>query len=217
VATLVAEFGEDHSRFPAASSVLAEAALASVTCQSGSSRRVGFRRAANRNLRAVGQQWILTAIRISPWTRTTYDAARARGQSHSRAVRSVGARWARILWRCWHDRCAFDLVLDRRVVLAARRAGLSEGVCLVHFTRNAQDLVPRSARSMLATAVRPILDQPAASPGPNSAESSTASVRASPAVADLLRNAEDELLTHLTVPESHRRQIPGPPGASARS
>jgi hypothetical protein len=39
--------------------------------------------------------------RVSPWTRAAYDAARARCQSHRRAVRSVGARWVSIVWRCW--------------------------------------------------------------------------------------------------------------------
>lgn len=119
VATLCSEIGEDRTRFPSPASLLAEAGLAPVTRQSGSSRRVGFRYAANRHLRAAFGQWMLTAIRISPWTRIAYDAARARGQSHSRAVRSVGARWGRILWRCWQDRCAYDPALDRRVQLAA--------------------------------------------------------------------------------------------------
>jgi len=118
-ATLVAEIGEDRSRFPSSGSLLAEAGLAPVTRQSGSSRRVGFRYAANHHLRAAWGQWMLTAIRISPWTREAYDAARARGQSHSRAVRSVGARWGRILWRCWQDGQAYDPALDRRVQLAA--------------------------------------------------------------------------------------------------
>jgi transposase len=119
VATLIAEIGEDRARFPTAGSLLAEAGLAPVTRQSGSSRRVGFRYAANHHLRATWQQWMLTTIRISPWTRDAYDAARARGQSHSRAVRSVGARWGRILWRCWHDGCPYDPALDRRVAMAA--------------------------------------------------------------------------------------------------
>ena len=118
-ATLLAEIGEDRSRFPSPGSLLAEAGLAPVTRQSGSSRRVGFRYAANHHLRAAWGQWMLTAIRISPWTRAAYDAARARGQSHSRAVRSVGARWGRILWRCWQDRCVYDPALDRRVGMAA--------------------------------------------------------------------------------------------------
>jgi transposase len=118
-ATLLAEIGEDRSRFPSPGSLLAEAGLAPVTRQSGSSRRVGFRYAANHHLRAAWGQWMLTAIRISPWTREAYDAGRARGQSHSRAVRSVGARWGRILWRCWLDRQTYDPALDRRVEMAA--------------------------------------------------------------------------------------------------
>jgi transposase len=119
VATLIAEIGEDRSRFPTPGSLLAEAGLAPVTRQSGSSRRVVFRYAANHHLRAIWNQWMLTAIRISPWTRAEYDAARARGQSHNRAVRSVGARWGRILWRCWQDRVTYDPALDRRVPVAA--------------------------------------------------------------------------------------------------
>jgi len=118
-ATLLAEIGEDRTRFPSAGSLLAEAGLAPVTRQSGSSRRVGFRYAANHHLRAAWGQWMLTAIRISPWTREAYDAGRARGQSHSRAIRSVGARWGRILWRCWLDRQTYDPALDRRVAMAA--------------------------------------------------------------------------------------------------
>lgn len=80
--------------------------------------------------------------------------------------------------------------------------------CRVHFTRNAQDLVPRSARSMVATVVRSIFEQP-----------DEASARAQlrrvadgleprfPAVAALLLEAEADLLVHFTFPEPHRRQI----------
>lgn len=118
VATLIAEIGEDRARFPSAGSLLAESGLAPVTRQSGGSRRVSFRYAANHHLRAAWQQWMLTAIRISPWTRDAYDEARSHGQSHSRALRSVGARWCRILWRCWQDGVAYDPALDRRTALA---------------------------------------------------------------------------------------------------
>ena len=40
--------------------------------------------------------------------------------------------------------------------------------CRVHFTRNAQDLVPRSARSMVASAIRSIFEQPDEAVGPRS-------------------------------------------------
>ncbi len=80
--------------------------------------------------------------------------------------------------------------------------------CRVHFTRNAQDLVPRSARSMVATVIRSIFEQP-----------DEASARAQlrrvvdglaarfPAVAELLIGAEADLLVHFTFPDAHRRQI----------
>jgi putative transposase len=86
--------------------------------------------------------------------------------------------------------------------------GASWQRCRVHFTRNAQDLVPRSARGMVATAIRSIFEQP-----------DEASARAQlrrvvdglavrfPAVAELLIGAEADLLVHFTFPDTHRRQI----------
>jgi putative transposase len=86
--------------------------------------------------------------------------------------------------------------------------GASWQRCRVHFTRNAQDLVPRSARSMVATVIRSIFEQP-----------DEASARAQlrrvvdgllerfPAVAELLVRAEADLLVHFTFPDTHRRQI----------
>jgi putative transposase len=80
--------------------------------------------------------------------------------------------------------------------------------CRVHLTRNAQDLVPRSGRSMVASAVRAILEQP----DEVSARDQCGRVIAMfeprfPAVARLLADAESDLLAHFTFPESHRRQI----------
>ncbi len=61
--------------------------------------------------------------------------------------------------------------------------------CRVHFTRNAQDLVPRSARSMIASAI--VLE----GLWPRFA-----------AVAKLLADAPD-LLAHFAFPETHRAKI----------
>ncbi len=80
--------------------------------------------------------------------------------------------------------------------------------CRVHFTRNAQDLVPRSARSMVASAIRAIFEQPDEA----SARDQCGRVIATfeprfPAVARLLADAEPDLLAHFTFPDGHRRQI----------
>jgi transposase-like protein len=80
--------------------------------------------------------------------------------------------------------------------------------CRVHLTRNAQDLVPRSARSMIASAARSVFEQP----DEQAAREQFGQVIDSleprfPAVAKLLLDAEADLLAHPSFPETHRRQI----------
>jgi transposase-like protein len=106
-----------------------------------------------------------------------------------------------------------------RLVISDDHAGLVKAIreqllgsgwqrCRVHLTRNAQDLVPRSARSMIASAVRSIFEQP----DERSAREQFGQVIDSleprfPAVSRLLLDAESDLLAHFTFPETHRRQI----------
>jgi putative transposase len=106
-----------------------------------------------------------------------------------------------------------------RLVISDDHAGLVKAIreqllgsgwqrCRVHLTRNAQDLVPRSARSMIASAVRSVLEQP----DERAARVQFSSVIDSleprfPTVAQLLLDAESDLLAHFTFPETHRRQI----------
>lgn len=102
-ANLLAEIGEDRDRFPTAAALLAEAGLAPVTRSSGKMTRVRMRRACNTRLRDTFNWWAYTLKRIDPPTRQRYLDALDRGQHAHRALRGVGSRWARILWRCWQD------------------------------------------------------------------------------------------------------------------
>ena len=80
--------------------------------------------------------------------------------------------------------------------------------CRVHLTRNAQDLVPRSARSMVASAVRMVIEQPDGMSAREQLDRVIDSLRPRfPAVAELLTSAEAGLLAHFAFPEPHRRQI----------
>jgi len=45
--------------------------------------------------------WMVVVSREDPWSKAIYDDYRAHGHSHYRALRGLGARWLRILWRCW--------------------------------------------------------------------------------------------------------------------
>ncbi len=106
-----------------------------------------------------------------------------------------------------------------RLVISDDHAGLVKAIrehllgsgwqrCRVHLTRNAQDLVPRSARSMIASAVRAVFEQP----DERAAHEQLGRVIDTleprfPTVARLLADAEPDLLAHFTFPETHRRQI----------
>lgn len=80
--------------------------------------------------------------------------------------------------------------------------------CRVHLTRNAQDLVPRSARSMVASAIRMVIEQPDGMSAREQLDRVIDGFRPRfPAVAELLTRAEPDLLAHFAFPDSHRRQI----------
>jgi putative transposase len=96
------------------------------------------------------------------------------------------------------------------LVRAVRQELLGSGWqrCRVHFTRNAQDLVPRSARSMVASAIRSMFEQPDGASAREQLDRVIDSMaRPYPRVAELLTAAEPDLLTHFAFPEAHRSRI----------
>jgi transposase len=115
-AVLLAEIGEDRGHYPTPGTLLAEAGLAPVTRSSGRSHRVRFRYAANTRLREAVMWWSYNSIKESAWAADAYQQARDRGQHHYRALRGLGARWTRVLWRCWTTHTSYDP--DRHVKTA---------------------------------------------------------------------------------------------------
>ena len=86
--------------------------------------------------------------------------------------------------------------------------GASWQRCRVHFTRNAQDLVPRSARGMVATVIRTIFEQPDEAAAREQLRRAVDGLEARfPKVAALLIEAEADLLVHFTFPDTHRPRI----------
>jgi putative transposase len=96
------------------------------------------------------------------------------------------------------------------LVKAVREQLLGSGWqrCRVHFTRNAQDLVPRSARSMVASAIRAVFEQPDERSAREQLDRVIDGMPAGYAkVAELLADAEPDLLAHFAFPEAHRSRI----------
>jgi hypothetical protein len=49
-----------------------------------------------------------------PWAQTYYRAHRAKGQSHACALRCLGQRWLKILWKMWQTRSPYNEALHTR-------------------------------------------------------------------------------------------------------
>ena len=108
-AQILAELGEDPERFPAEDQLAAEAGVAPVTYTSGKHRGVVFRFACNKRLRRAVTCFADNSRHQSPWARSVYARARARGCDHPHAVRILARAWIRVLWRAWQDGRPYDV------------------------------------------------------------------------------------------------------------
>jgi len=107
-ATLLAEIGDDRGRYPTAEHLAADAGMTPVAVESGRKKVACFRRGCDHRLRAATGTLADATRHHHPWAHDRYAAARARGHDHSRAIRTVGRSWTRVLWRCWQDGIAYD-------------------------------------------------------------------------------------------------------------
>jgi len=111
---LLSEFGQDRERFPKAEAIQCYAGTAPVTKQSGKSRVVRIRRGCNKFLRAALHLWADLSRHQCAWAQAYYQAKRRQGQSHACALRCLGQRWLKILWKMWQTRTAYDEALHMR-------------------------------------------------------------------------------------------------------
>lgn len=88
-ARVLAEIGDDKTRFADARALKAFAGAAPVTRASGKSRYVHARRAKNDRIAAAGYVWALAAVRHDPLWDQRYRARRAAGDRHVAALRKM--------------------------------------------------------------------------------------------------------------------------------
>jgi len=105
---LLAELGADRSVFADSEALQCFAGAAPVTYQSGSKRRVLFRRACNPTLRATVHLWADRSRMTSPWAEAYYRQKKEQGMGHAAALRCLAMRWLKILWKMWMERKPYD-------------------------------------------------------------------------------------------------------------
>lgn len=115
---LLAEIGDDRARFDTAEGLQCHAGTAPVNYQSGQVRKSHIRRACSRVLRTTVHLWANLSRARCPWAEAYYQQKKAQGKSHACALRCLGQRWLKILWKMWQTRTRYDADLHQRNQLA---------------------------------------------------------------------------------------------------
>lgn len=111
---LLAECGTDRTRLDSPQALQCLAGVAPVTRQSGRQRIVTRRRACNRSLLAAVYLWAKCSRKKCVWAQAYYDRKIKEGKSHAAALRALGDRWLKILWKMWQTRTPYDEALHTR-------------------------------------------------------------------------------------------------------
>jgi len=105
---LLSEIGSDRGRYGDAQSLQCMAGTAPVSYQSGQIHKVNLRRACNKHLRHAVHLFADKSRAQCAWAETYYKALRARGKTHACALRCLGQRWLKIIWKMWQTSTPYD-------------------------------------------------------------------------------------------------------------
>ncbi|HET8852342.1 MAG TPA: IS110 family transposase [Ktedonobacteraceae bacterium] len=105
---LLAEWGDDRSRYADANSVQSLAGTAPVPFQSGNYAKAHKRFACLKPLRNALHQFAWQSTLQEGWARDYYQRKRAEGKTHSMAIRALANIWVRIIYRMWVNKTRYQ-------------------------------------------------------------------------------------------------------------
>ena len=115
---LLAEWGDDRTRFDSAEEPGALAGTSPTPYQSGKFSQPRFRWSCVKDFRYALHLFAWESTFSEPWAREYYDAQCKRGKKHHGAVRALANVWVRIIFAMWKNHKPYD----REVFLAAQSA-----------------------------------------------------------------------------------------------
>jgi transposase len=120
---LLAEIGDDRTRYQDASSLQALGGTAPVLFQSGMYSKAHRRLGCIKPLRNALQQFAWQTTQSEPWARDYYQRKRTEGKSHTVAIRALANVWVRIIFAIWlHHQCYETATFEQAQQQHARRA-----------------------------------------------------------------------------------------------
>lgn len=107
-ARVLAEIGDDRTRFADARSLKAFAGSAPVTRSSGKKTVITYRRIKNNRLASAGSIWALAALKSSPGAKRHFQARRERGDWNRQAQRHLFNKFLGQLHYCLNNSASYD-------------------------------------------------------------------------------------------------------------
>ena len=105
---LLGGIGSVREEYPDAQGLRCQAGVSPVSYQSGKVAKCRLRQACDKTLRATVHLWANASRSSCGWAQAYYQHKRDEGQSHASALRCLGKRWLKILWRLWQDGEPYD-------------------------------------------------------------------------------------------------------------
>lgn len=105
---LLSELGSAREVYPDADALCCQAGVSPVSYQSGQINRAHIRWACDVVLRHTVHLWADCSRHQSDWAQAYYAGKRAAGMSHAAALRCLGKRWLKVVWRLWQTHEAYD-------------------------------------------------------------------------------------------------------------
>lgn len=105
---LLGEIGSIREVFPDSDALCCQAGVSPVRYESGQIKRARIRWACDMVLRHTVHLWADCSRKQNVWAQTYYEGKRQQGMSHAAALRCLGKRWLKILWRLWQTKSAYD-------------------------------------------------------------------------------------------------------------
>ncbi len=106
---LLAFFGTNRSRFEEAQNIASLTGIAPVTQSSGRTKVVYARRACPKFDRQTFHEFARVSVPYCQWAQNyVHYYTTAKGKGYHTAVRALGFKWIRILFRCWKTRTPYN-------------------------------------------------------------------------------------------------------------
>jgi transposase len=108
---LLAEWGDDRSRYVDGNSVQTLAGTAPVPYESGNYAKAHKRFACLKPLRNALHQFAWQSTQHEAWARDYYQRKRAQGKTHSMALRALANVWVRIIYAMWVNKTSYQTAI----------------------------------------------------------------------------------------------------------